>query len=290
MKKLISIALLLAVFILVFSACSLADDAKSGYLPMTAYIECGGAEGSNSSIDPSRQYVSIRNEDISEPTNTTLAVTILGTQYNANYVGKEAMSFGCPKYTYKTTDGDEISIDNTGKLLFFTTAQSFSYRVMDSRDEAAKAILKSPEEYLAIATQYAREIFGDDITSRYAGSLPEISSTRIWVRFSAASNYRSDYRILDKFTIVITAEGEFQTLYSHNMSDLSNRAIPADLTNDDLTQIISNSLVNKDVQIQLGSIRTLIILPDGRFACYTSFKTSDSKSDEAWATVVIPLE
>lgn len=290
MKKTLSIVLLLAVFILVFSACSPADDAESGYLPMTAYIEGGDVEGSNSEITPTRRYNFIRDEDIPEPANNTLTVTMRGIQYEANYVRKRARSLGCPEYTYKTAAGDEISVDDNGKILFFEAAQSFGYYLMESSNKAVQAILKSPEEYLEIGTQYAREIFGDDIASRYKGSLPDTSSNRMWVHFSAASNYQSGYRILDGFTIVVSAEGDFHALYAYNMNDLSNRAIPADLTDNDLTQIISNSLVNKDVQIQLGSVRTLIILPDGRFACYTSFKTSDSKSDEAWASVVIPLE
>lgn len=289
MKKLISIALLLAVFILIFSACSPADDATSGYLPLTAYINDGNAEGADSPVSASRQYISVRAEDIPEPASSTLAVTILETQYNANYVSKRPQTFGRPEYTYKTAAGDEISTDETGQILSLETAAMFSYELKDTRNESVKAKLKSAEEYLDIATKLVEEIFGSDVAARLSGSTLDMATTQIWVSFTPRANASSKYRITESISIILSMEGDFLAFYSKNVNAFENKAIPANLTDDRMVQMIADSLVNKNAQIELSDIQNLVVLSDGRIAISTTFKTSGDSAGE-WTGVIIPLE
>ena len=290
MKKTLSLIPLLTVIALIFSACSVLDGDQTDYLPYTAYIDDNGADGTDSIADAARRYTWVTKEDIPDPKDKTISVSILGTQYDANYFDKKAQTFGRPEYVYKTEAGDEIAVDGSGKILSFETAGSVSYYSEDPSQESVKPRMKSPEEYLEIATQFARSIYGEDVISNYVGALPQIASTKIWVSFSGALNQQSAYWITDNFTINISAEGEFLAYYDSGVNDFKNKTIPDALTNDRIKQIILDSLIDKNAQIELSNTKFLVILGDGRFACYTNFRISGVTDENEWASVIIPLE
>ncbi|MDY4897914.1 MAG: hypothetical protein SO125_02985 [Eubacteriales bacterium] len=290
MKKLLSIILFFAATILIFSACSASKKDQSGYLPYTAYISANGTEGVGSVVDAARRYTWPTDEDIPAPKDNTISVTALGTTYNADYFGKKAQTFGRPEYIYKTEAGDQLSIDDSGTVLSLQTARSFGYYSEDPHDTNVKSKIKSPEEYLEIATQFVEEIYGTDIASRFSGSLPTIASTKIWVFFSLSANQVSAYQLKESIAVVISAEGEFLSVFSNNINAFENKSVPADFTDERIIQIISNSLVNKDAQIELSELKNLVILGDGRLACYTSFKIANGNNESEWTSVVIPLE
>ena len=290
MKKLLSIILLFTATILIFSACSASKKDQSGYLPYTAYISANGTEGVGSVVDAARRYTWPTDEDIPAPKDNTISVTVLGTTYNADYFGKKAQTFGRSEYIYKTNTGDKITVDGSGKILSFETSNSFSYYIENAYVENVKSKIKSPEEYLEIATKFAQGIYGENITSTYNGKVPQIITTSIQVSFFATTNKESEFRITDNFTINISAEGEFLAYYDYGVNDFKNKSIPNDLTNDRIEQIILDSLINKNTQIELSNTKTLVILGDGRLACYTSFKIANGNNESEWTSVVIPLE
>lgn len=289
MKKILPAILLLIAVMLTFSGCK-TKSSQPECQPYTAYVDVGLADGdAGARVKAENRYTPIADDAIPEPAKSTISVTMLDAQYSAEYVKKGARTFGRPQYTYRTEAGDEISTDASGKVLSLLTARSFDYYSRDPESPDVKATIKSPEEYLDIATQYARRIFGDDITARYAGKVPKISSTKIWVDFLPESSENGLTRT-DFFTIVVSAEGELLAYYDFGVDDFKDKTAPADLTDERISRIILDSLTDKKAEIEISGTKNWVILNGGKSACYTSFKTVGDGYQTDWADVIIPLE
>ncbi len=291
MKKLISIAMLLAVFILIFSACSPADDAKSGYLPMTAYICAAEAEGSAAAgekVAASRTYSYLSSEDIPMPQSATLSASVLGNSYTANYESKNIRAVFEPTYTYKTANGDKITVDQSGNVVVFETARYAS--LFHSAVDTSNCL--TPEEALAKATEYLSEIFGAQLAAEYTGELPDVWANSIRVRFRRTETGFDSYSVVDKIVIKIGAsDGEFLSYEAYNVGKYDGKKLPDGFDDNKIIEIIKNSLTDRTKTIELSDeTKKLIILSDGRLACSTYFRITDNGSASEWTGVIIPLE
>ena len=287
MKKLLSIILFFAATILIFSACSASEKDQSGYLPYTAYISASGTEGVGSVVDAARRYTYLRDDDIPAPQSTTFSSKIMGVDYTANYDSKQIRAVFEPTYTYKTEDGDKITVDMSGNVVVFETARYTS--LFHTEADADNCL--TPEEALTKATEYLSQIFGSQLAAEYSGELPDVWANSIRVRFRRIYAGFDPYTTTDKIIIKISTEGDFLSFEAYNVGKYENKKLPDDFNDSKITEIIKKSLIDSATTIELSSeAKNLIILSDGRLACSTCFRINDNGAVGEWVSVIIPLE
>lgn len=295
MKKEIIIIWVLLASLISFMACSAptaADDALSGnYSALTAYICASEAEGSTETgekVAASRTYSYLSSEDIPMPQSTTLSTSIFGNSYTANYESKNIRAVFEPTYTYKTANGDKITVDQSGNVVVFETARYAS--LFHSAVDTSNCL--TPEEALAKATEYLSEIFGAQLAAEYSGELPDVWANSIRVRFRRTETGFDSYSVVDKIVIKIGAsDGEFLSYEAYNVGKYDGKKLPDGFDDNKIIEIIKNSLTDRTKAVELSDeTKKLIILSDGRLACSTYFRITDNGSTSEWTGVIIPLE
>lgn len=285
MKKELSVVLLLTIFLTMLSACSTPDKDNFKYEPLTAYINVSSSESLGSAVSATHQYITVTADDIPEPQSNHISVSVLGTQFTAEYVDKKAQDFGLPSYTYATADGDKIAVDGSGNILSFETVSGFNYY----SSEPTREMTQNAAWYLEKATVLLEDIFGAEVSARFTGALPNITTTKVWVFFSPNST-TDRFTTTESITIVLSSDGDLLSYYTHNLNAFNNVTVPSDLTDERLEQLITASLGDSTAEIELDAQKKLVILSDGSCACNMSFKITSGNNAGAIADVVIPLE
>ena len=256
------------------------------YLPMTAYIDVASAEGGDEITQSEYIYQWVSVEKVPEPPKDRISLTVLGKVCDGSYVRKGVMGYGTPLYVYKTEEGDEFETDISGKVTYYATAESFSHysRKVDEKESL------SSEESLSVAKRYLSELFGDITASRFSSSLPDTSTSKVWIHFKPIDNNYGTYSTSERITLVLSETGELLSYYAYNVNAFQNKKLPEEFNDDKIREIINGSLINKQSAMDLSQKRNLVILPDGRMACSMSFRIINSDTVGAWTSVLIPLE
>ena len=257
-----------------------------GYLKNTAYIDIASAEGGNEIVKSENVYKWLSADKMPEPQNSKTTLSVLGKEYECVYVRKGVMGYGTPLYVYKTAVGDEIEVDNTGKITYYASAESFSH---ESRKVEENEAL-SPEESLTAAKSYLCELFGTAVASRFSSELPDTSTSKVWIHFKPKDNGFGTYATSERITLVLSEDGRLLSYYAYNVSSFENKVLPEDFDDEKIKQIINASLIDSRSVIDLSQKRNLVILPDGRMACSMTFRLVDGETVGAWTSVLIPLE
>lgn len=299
MKKHLMILSFCFALIMLFGSCNSAtsDDAHESekvdnikdniaYEAYTAYIDVAGMEGASGKIEASKKLLYLSEADIPTPTIKAISVEVLGKRLNADFSQSKVWSVFTPAYVYKTSEGDKITVDSSGKVISFTSASSSS-NVIENVDQG-KALI--PEESLAKATEYFKKLLGDELLSQYSAELPDTSMSVVRIRFRRNNSDFGSYSITDKIIIKLDEEGNLLGYDLYNVGAYDNKNIPADFNDEKIKEIINASLIDNKSDIEVSDQRNLVILSDGRLACNTCFRLIDGEAVGEWASVLIPLE
>lgn len=293
MKKRIVIVSLALVLMMILCSCksTLAGDGVSSqdnstYESYTAYINPSGLEGSSTKTEASNQLVYMKDADIPAPAKESVSIDVFGTNHIAEFVQSKVWAVFTPSFIYNTLQGDKITLDSSGKIISFTSAAASSNYV--DYIEQDKAL--TPQESLTTATKYLVELIGKDAISEYSAEVPDTSMTVVRVRFIRNNVKFEGYNIDDKIIIKLDEKGNLLGYDLYNVGAYESKTIPADFNDEKIKQIIEESLIEPESDIELSSIRNLIILEDGRMACTTCFHFVDGNTASEWTDVLIPLE
>ncbi|MGM9642561.1 MAG: hypothetical protein ACI3XI_05055 [Eubacteriales bacterium] len=237
-------------------------------------------------IDEQYRYHSMRVEDIPDPEQLEVTITVFGEEYTGTYVKKKEIEHkSC--YGYKTDEGDYFEIDSLGNLTWFETAESFKYekRYVSEKDDPL-----SPEESLAKATEILKELVGVEEAARFEAPLPDTSITSVWSYFRPIDRKIGEYTVPDRVGIWLTEKGEFLRFIMHDVGFFEGKELPDGFNDEKVKEIILTSLGKDDLDIELSEKRALIVLDDGTTACSLSFRPAGSSDNNAWIQTIIPVE
>ncbi len=258
----------------------------SAYSAMTAYIDVTSVEGGEQIAKSEYVYKWVSAEKLPDPQKTRMSLTVLGKDYDGKYIGKKAMGYGVPLYVYKTDAGDEIEIDESGKITYYASTKAFSH--YSKKVDETEAI--SPEQSLTLAKKYLQQLFGNETASRFSSSLPDTSTSKVWIHFKPIDNNYGIYSTSERITLVLSETGELLSYYAYNVNAFQNKTLPTEFNDVKVKEIINESLIDKQSSMDLSQKRNLVILPDGRMACSMSFRLMKGDTVGAWTSVLIPLE
>lgn len=295
MKKQIAIVSLAFILMMILCSCkfTLAGENEnvslqknSPYESYTAYINPSGLEGSSTKIETSKRLVYLKEADIPSPTKHSVSVDVFGTTHVAEFSQSKVWAVFSPSYVYYTPQGDKVILDSSGKVISFTyAAASSNYVDYIDQDKAL-----TPQESLAIATKYLVALLGKDAAAEYSAELPDTSMTVVRIRFISNNTKFEGYNFDDKIIIKLDENGNLLGYDLYNVGAYENKTIPANINDEKIKQIIEASLIDTKSDIELSSIRNLIILEDGRMACTTCFRLIDGNTVSEWLDVLIPFE
>ncbi len=295
MKKRIAIVSLAFILMTILCSCkstlageneNVSTQENSPYESYTAYINPSGLEGSSTKIETSKRLVYLNETDIPSPTKHSVSVDVFGTKHVAEFAKSKVWAVFSPSYVYNTPQGDKVILDSSGKVISFTSAAASSNFV----DYIDQDKVLTPQESLTIATKYLVALLGKDAATEYSAELPDTSMTVVRIRFISNNTKFEGYNIDDKIIIKLDGNGNLLGYDLYNVGAYENKTIPADFNDEKIKQIIEDSLINIKSDIDLSSIRNLIILEDGRMACTTCFRLIDGNTVSEWLDVLIPLE
>ena len=299
MKKHLMILSFCFALIMLFGSCNsaISDDAHESekvdnkkddivYEAYTAYIDVAGMEGASGKIEASKKLLYLSEADIPTPTTKAISVEVLGKRLDADFSQSKVWSVFTPAYVYKTSEGDKITVDSSGKVISFTSASSSS-NVIENVDQG-KAL--TPEESLAKATEYFKKLLGDELLSQYSAELPNTSMSVVRIRFRRNNSDFGSYSIVDKIIIKLDEEGNLLGYDLYSVGAYNKKKIPADFNDERIKEIVNASLTDNKSDIEISDQRNLVILADGRMACLTCFRLIDGEAAGSWISVLIPLE
>lgn len=282
MKKIITIVLCILCAVNVLASCA---NTNNTYQPLTAYIVSSNVDGDNNTIDSRYRFQQSNIDDIPEPAQLQKSFTVLGNQFNAQYADKRISSYDLTEYTYQTSAGDKICVDANGNITQYESAASHTHY---SKEAGANAL--SPEDSMAKAVGYLQQLFGAEVASRFSCSLPDTSTSKVWIHFKPTDNTIDGYTTSEGITLVLSETGELFAYYAHNVNSFTGKSLPTGFTDEKVKEIIGNSLSGSESDIELGDSRKLILIENGRLACTLSFRLTENGVTSEWASVVIPLE
>lgn len=256
------------------------------YLAMTAYIDVASAEGEEIVLKSQNIFKVLSAEKIPEPEKANMVLKVLGKDYDCAYARKGVVGHNTPSYVYKSEAGDEIEITNSGKITYYASAESFVHYSGAVKEGEAL----SPEESLSEAKKYLSELFGEETASRFSSDLPDTSTSKVWIRFKPVNNDFGAYKTSEQITLVLSETGELLSFYAYNVNDYLNYQIPANFNDEKIKEIVDASLTDNKSDMEISDKKNLVILSDGRKACYTSFRLIDGEAAGSWISVLIPLE
>lgn len=298
MKKHLMILSFALALIMLFGACSASPDVESdveksgnerdhlAYEVYTAYIGASGVEGASGRIETSNELIYMQDADIPAPTKNTISIEVFGKSRNAEFSKTKVWAAFTPSYIYSTSEGDEITVDSSGKIISFTSSSSSS-NIIEYVDQD-KAL--TPEESLAKATEYFKKLLGDELLSQYSAELPDTSMSVVRIRFRRNNFDFGSYSITDKIIIKLDEEGNLLGYDLYNVGAYDNKKIPTGFNDEKIKEIINASLIDNKSDIEVSDQRNLVILSDGRLACNTCFRLIDGEAAGEWTSVLIPLE
>lgn len=254
----------------------------------TAYLQYNFVEGVDDSgwqrnVDPVHLFKFKRYEDIPDPKQLEITLTVLGKEYTAMYDGKHGASYNS-FYSYVTEEGDRFEINMLGKLHYFASSEYNSIRENDKEETL------SSEELLAKVTGILKRLVGEDQAARYSEPHCVSGSKYVWYRFSPAYGNIGGYDISDDISICLNKKGGILQFRMNNAGAFEGKELPDGFNDDRIKEIILASLGNADFDIELSENRALIVLDDGKTACKLNFRPEGSTDGEAWMTAIIPIE
>lgn len=263
------------------------EEASAEYLKNTAYIglsQIMGASGKKISV--MNEFKTLRPSDVSAPNLSDCVFTLMNKQYTGTFLRTAVVNFNTPAYVYKTSDGMQVTIDQNGKIVDMDTAESFTYYV----DYPNPDDLLSENEYNDYALGYLNDIYGKETASRYSIYSTTMYTNIIKVYFEANELNDIEYKTNDKIMIRLDINGKLLG-YSGNCVGLYiNKNVSAILDDDSIIKMTRASLAENNGMIEVHSEKKLVILSDGRMACYANIRFIDSDTSGEWVKVVIPLE
>lgn len=260
---------------------------KSTYLPFTAYISSTKNNlGVSEKVESIHHYQRMHANDYEEPENTEQNFTFMQKSYVGSYIGINIGGFDSPAYTYQCYDTTKISVDANGRIIQVSLPDRFTYPVEYAKAEE----LLSPEIYVNYAFEYLCKILGDKTASRYEANTPDLTLTHIWITFSSKDTDFEGFNASDDIRIVLDVQGNLLEYRGVNVGLYKDKKVPDTFTVEAITEMIRLSLTKSDVQIELSDKRNLVILSDGRMACYTNFRLIEGEKVGDWAKVLIPIE
>ena len=262
------------------------ETTSNNYLPLTAYISSSGNIGATEKIEATKQYIQLEVKDIPEPEIIDRDFTIMQKQYRGTYVRKKISAFETLTYVYTTEDNTQISVDSTGRVVDVLLPEHFTHYV----DYANPEEMLTADEYVRFATNHLINIFGKDTAARYTAKLPSLILTNVDVEFIANDVKSNTFNTFDSILIRLDECGNLLGYNAEYAGVYESKVMPNDLTDTDIKDMINASLTKNNNVIQISSKKNLIILSDGRMACYTSFRLIDGGTAGEWTSVLIPLE
>ncbi len=260
---------------------------NSTYLPFTAYISSTKNNlGVSERVESVNRYQRMHASDYAEPDATERNFTFMQKMYVGSYIGKNIGGFDSPAYTYKCSDTTQITADVNGRIIQVSLPERFTYPVEYAKAEE----LLPPEIYVSYAFEYLCEILGDKVASRYEANAPDLTLTHIWVTFCSKDTDFEGFNTSDDIRIVLDVQGNLLEYRGVNVGLYKDKIIADTFTVEAIIEMIRASLTKSDVQIELSDKRNLVILSDGRMACYANFRLIDGEKAGDWAKVLIPLE
>lgn len=257
------------------------------YLKLTAYIGSSQIMGEGGKkINVLKEYKNLRPADISEPNISERVFTIMNKQYSGVFLRTDVVNFNTPAYVYKASDGTQITVDQNGNIVEVEFAEYFSYYV----DYPDPNDLLSVEEYNNCATVHLTNIYGKEIASRYIVYNTTMYTNVIKVYFEANDIKNDEYTTNDRIMIKLDTEGNLLGYYGSCVGLYNNKIIPVMLKDDFIIEMVRASLAEISDQIEVHIEKKLVILSDGRMACYANFRLIDGEKAGDWAKVLIPLE
>lgn len=289
-KRFLSIICLLCLTVGICScAAGFADDIR--YKPYVAYfdvsyMECIEQPTWLQEIGLEYQYRYLKDEDVPEPQQLELTVTVLDEEYTGKFVNKWAFD-NRSYYSYKTEAGDYFEIDSLGNLTRFDTAESFKYerRYVSEKDDPL-----SPEESRAKATKILKDLIGAEAAARFEAGLPNTSTTSVWSYFRPIDKKIGEYTVPDRVGIWLTEKGDLLKFGMYDVGVFEGKELPDGFNDEKVKEIILTSLGKDDLDIELSKKRALIVLDDGTTACSLSFRPAGSSDNNAWIQTIIPVE
>ncbi len=256
------------------------------YLSFTAYISSTKNNlGVSNKVEAVNHYRRIRASDFAAPESTERDFTFMQKMFVGSYTGIGIGGFDSPAYTYECSDKTQITVDSNGRIIQVSLPERFTYPV----DYAKPNELLSPDTYVNYAFEYLQEILGEN-ASRYEANNPDLTLTHIWVTFDAKDINFDGFCTFDDILIVLDLEGNLLEYQGDNVGLYKDKTVPDTITEDSIIEMIRRSLTESNAQIELSDQRNLVILSDGRMACYTNFRLVDDEKAGDWARVLIPLE
>lgn len=260
---------------------------NSAYLPFTAYISSTKNNlGVYQKVEAINNYQRVNVSDYAKPNALERDFTFMQKSYVGSYIGTNTVGFDSPSYTYKCSDTMQITVDVNGRIIQVSSPERFTYAVEYANPEE----LLSPETYVNYAFKYLSEILGEITASRYEANTPDLTLTHIWVTFDSKDTDFEGFNTFDEIRIVLDMQGNLLEYKGDNVGLYKDKKLPDTLTEESIIEMIRASLTNKNVRIELSEKRNLVILSDGRMACYTNFRIIDNETSGDWAKVLIPLE
>ena len=263
------------------------EEVSAGYLKNTAYIGLSQVMGGNGKkINVINEYKNLKPSDIFAPDSAERIFTLMNKQYTGKFLKTTVVNFNTPAYVYKASDGTQVIIDQNGNIVDMDTAESFTYYVdyPDSDD------LLSEKEYNDYAIGYLNDIYGNEIASRYSIYSTTMFTNIIKVYFRANELNDTEYKTNDKIMIRLDINGKLLGYSGRCVGLYANKNVSEILSDDSIVEMTKASLEENNSRIEVHSQKALVILSDGRMACYANIRLIDGDTTGDWVVVVIPLE